>query len=479
MHDVLALRARIRAPPGSGARISQRLADALRLAPTEPRLLLVRRLGLGVVPGAAPHGAIQARTEASLAAARARAVHGAVASPGQDAVWFRSEEEARALLLGVLARGEVPAAWFWRLAVPEWQGAPLALWLPRWIAAIRRDPAQEGALARAFAALAADGALRALVSALEDAPAPPAAAVLHATAALPRAAAADEAAADPAPVVAQLPTHVAAGFRAAGAAGRRGGAAAGWIARAALLAVQPSLVAHPTRLAQLARALASAMPDAARHHAAETAQRLGVTPVPRAAQMRGEGGHASVPPRDDAGAAAPPDRAPPAAPSVAPTPRAPVPLQASLLDHRLQSRGGGVFLLVGPLLALGIAEWVSARDAVGFGPALLRDIAARQRMPPDDPLFDLLTPPAEAPDPVALRAWRVGLDRWLWRRVRRRVAEIVRRPGTLALAGDRLVVGFPLAAADLALRRRALDRDPGWQPWLGLALFFRFGEDVA
>jgi hypothetical protein len=144
-----------------------------------------------------------------------------------------------------------------------------------------------------------------------------------------------------------------------------------------------------------------------------------------------------------------------------------------------RSRGAGVFLLVGPLLMLGLGAWITARDASGFGPALLRDIAMRQRIPPDDPLFDLLAPPPVPPDAAALQAWRVGLDRWLRRGVRRRVATLARRPGRLMLAGDRLTVRFPLAAADIALRRRALDRDQGWVPWLGLALFFSFDEDAA
>jgi hypothetical protein len=253
-----------------------------------------------------------------------------------------------------------------------------------------------------------------------------------------------------------------------------------------LLVAEPSLAGHPARLARLAAALAAPVMRSPTHRA--SAQPAGqpreataeatppATVASAAAEIR-----ASVASPAARGAWTRSDEPPPAplSTAAAPVARARGSLAAASLDDRLRSRGAGAFLLVGPLVALGIGEWIAARGAVGFGPALLRDIAARQRIPSDDSLFDLLAPPAEAPDPAALCAWRVGLDRWLRRRVRRRVAEIARRPGTLALAGDRLTVGFPPAAADLALRRRALDRDPGWQPWLGLALFFRFGEDVA
>ena len=53
--------------------------------------------------------------------AAAGAVHGARSDAFRaDAVWFRSRDEARALLLAELAAGRAPFAWFWRLAVPDW-----------------------------------------------------------------------------------------------------------------------------------------------------------------------------------------------------------------------------------------------------------------------------------------------------------------------------------------------------------------------
>jgi hypothetical protein len=59
--------------------------------------------------------------------------------------------------------------------------------------------------------------------------------------------------------------------------------------------------------------------------------------------------------------------------------------------------------------------------------------------------------------------------------VRRRVHDLVNRPGELGWDEFRIDIRFPVADADLALRRRALDRDPGWTDWLGLSIRYHFG----
>jgi hypothetical protein len=71
--------------------------------------------------------------------------------------------------------------------------------------------------------------------------------------------------------------------------------------------------------------------------------------------------------------------------------------------------------------------------------------------------------------------WRQGLDRWLRRTVRRRLHDLVNRPGELDCGESSLMIHYPAADADLALRRHALDRDPGWTRWLGLSIRYNFG----
>ena len=57
-----------------------------------------------------------------------------------------------------------------------------------------------------------------------------------------------------------------------------------------------------------------------------------------------------------------------------------------------------------------------------------------------------------------------------------RLARLLLRPGRLRVTGWEAELTWPLAAADLALRRAGWDQDPGWVPWLGRTLRLRFGE---
>jgi hypothetical protein len=66
-----------------------------------------------------------------------------------------------------------------------------------------------------------------------------------------------------------------------------------------------------------------------------------------------------------------------------------------------------------------------------------------------------------------LRAWIVAAKRWCWRMGRITAREIVNRSGRVWLTRTDLDVTFPLAAADLRIRRIGLDVDPGWLPWFG------------
>jgi hypothetical protein len=55
------------------------------------------------------------------------------------------------------------------------------------------------------------------------------------------------------------------------------------------------------------------------------------------------------------------------------------------------------------------------------------------------------------------------------------LARLLLRPGRLRVTDWEAELTWPLAAADLALRRAGWDQDPGWVPWLGRTLRLRFG----
>lgn len=58
----------------------------------------------------------------------------------------------------------------------------------------------------------------------------------------------------------------------------------------------------------------------------------------------------------------------------------------------------------------------------------------------------------------------------------RRLAQLVLRPGQLRVSPWQAEMVWPLACIDIALRRAGWDQDPGWLPWLGRRIVFRFGE---
>jgi hypothetical protein len=57
-----------------------------------------------------------------------------------------------------------------------------------------------------------------------------------------------------------------------------------------------------------------------------------------------------------------------------------------------------------------------------------------------------------------------------------RLASLLLRPGQLRVSPWEAELAWPLAGIDLALRRAGWDQDPGWLPWLGRTIRFRFGD---
>jgi hypothetical protein len=79
----------------------------------------------------------------------------------------------------------------------------------------------------------------------------------------------------------------------------------------------------------------------------------------------------------------------------------------------------------------------------------------------------------------AFTAWHAMLARWLRRHVRMTLGELIRRPGLLASTPTHIEITWPLSTVDLRIRAAALDVDPGWVPWLGRVVTFRYVEEGA
>jgi hypothetical protein len=491
MVEVSVARLAIKAAPGRVGETRMRSEDALRLAvPEDDRLLVLRRLDLGALPARAPPAFWEARVADRLREQRASAVH--ATQPGAAdaaAVWFRSGKEARALLLGLLASGRAPTAWFWRLAIPGWQGASPSDWVASEIAHALLHPKAMPPLARALIAAVEAGEVARVLVWLAQAAAPPAMSQSFATPMPSRSptARAELAQADLvlAPRARQLFARLEPGAARAiraqlvNAGGTQAGRA--WLTRFALVAAAPELAAAPEAISRLAHALQEAiLADA-------------VDPAPQVEKGRAPADR--VPPRLDTSAdpvrrtARASDRpkavehpvevkeAPPARDESESSAHAePEPL--SDYSRERATKAAGIFLLVRPLWRMNIEPWLADRPdlaAAGFGRTLLLHIARRMRVDVEDPLFALLGE-SEPTDPALLAAWRIGLDRWLRRNVRRTLADIVNRPGHLIGRDEGIDIRMSPESADIRLRRHALDLDPGWVGWLGLVIRYRYRD---
>jgi hypothetical protein len=179
---------------------------------------------------------------------------------------------------------------------------------------------------------------------------------------------------------------------------------------------------------------------------------------------------------------------------------------------------GGLLLLIRPLAALRPA-WLALGDglpprllalglialqrlAAPLPPAARRAALERDRpllalfagtAAPDGPLDDAWLPPAlaaEAEDalatllaaapqgvahaPGALRR-AYGRDPFAADAANDALCRLLLRPGRLVLEEAAATVAWPSDCADIALRRAGWDIDPGWVPWLGRRIAFRYG----
>lgn len=169
-----------------------------------------------------------------------------------------------------------------------------------------------------------------------------------------------------------------------------------------------------------------------------------------------------------------------------------------LLGEGTQS--AGLYFLLNALRWLGIADALACCQALaeaGLPTHILRQLATEADVADDDPILlclksaqstfelpeerlaDLALDPKVWPrgfvpshgatlsSQYFLRVWTVAVKCRLWRTGRLAVRDVIRRYGRVWLTRTDLDVTFPLAGADLRIRRIGLDIDPGWLSWFG------------
>jgi hypothetical protein len=467
------------------------IEDGLRTAiPDDRRLVLLRKMQVGSQAGSRAPAQVQAAVRDGWLAAISGARHGGDdGAADSNCVWFASHEEAEILLLSRLLAGRAVDAWFWKLAVPDWGGAPLQMWVSNALSEAIRHSQDRRILALVQCFITA-GAVDRLIETITGGTDAPVAALRESFRQQPvfdlfgEREPADEVERMARNFVGSMPPGLRQMIVLIARANQRAGKIARAIVRAWVLKQSPALALSPSLLTDILEAAvdaiaAPATPAPARRLAAQP-----VVPMPvGSARLEME----SAPPSTKGKAATTVDRGryrtakvvADENPRIEPTFERQIAEINRAVPHRLYSPHAGLWLVVPSLAVLGFPEWLEQRPALlGDNPGgqLLHEIARYHSIAPDDPVLAIVSefprrhPPSEWP-----RMWRHGLDRWLRRTVRRRLHDLVNRPGELDCGESSLTVHYPAADADLALRRQALDRDPGWTEWLGLAVRYNFG----
>lgn len=472
-------------------RVRFAIEDGLRTTiPDDRRLILLRRMRIVGRLAAASPAQRQAAMRTGWLAAVDGARHGSEdGAADANCVWFASHEEAEALLLARLLAGRGMQGWFWKLAVPGWTGQPARTWLRETLAGVLAANADPRLLTVVECCLNA-GAGDLLVEVLADPTVAGASAWWHESDAghtpSPRNACAPSEPGGTAPVPSgpamvlppALRVTVARLLRASGDAPR----VATRLVRAWVLRRSPALALSQTLLAGILTATLDEV-----RQGRPSAERPANPVEPKRGQV--DRGAATTDRQCDIrNGFSPPRRARAATPHALATMPASSPAAPRVNDEASEaaapltfrnSRHAGLWLVIPSLTRLGIREWLAGRPALltqDPGAQLLHAIARHYGVAADDPALLALAP---APDleqlPEWLGWWRHGLDRWLRRTTRRRLHDLVRRPGELSWDDWRVDIRYPGGAADIALRRHALDRDPGWTDWLGLSVRYQFG----
>jgi hypothetical protein len=161
----------------------------------------------------------------------------------------------------------------------------------------------------------------------------------------------------------------------------------------------------------------------------------------------------------------------------------PLPPAADLPEagEALLTAWGGTLFWLGRLADSGVLD-EAARQPQAL-PQFLAALADRLGVPADDPVRRVLlgdgrveavpAPPAERA--AALCAgWAAWLDEAAPDLPPPRLEYVCRRPGRLLIEPGWVELVLPLDGIETAIRRLGLDLDPGWLPWLGCVLRFRY-----
>jgi hypothetical protein len=458
-------------------------------------MLVVRRLPLGRISANASAATLALLIERTMREMHLQAVpFASPAAKHANAIVISGQAEAIARLARLHARGKTSMEWFWTAVIPAWQeGLSRG---GRWLALLQAAydlPEAPLAIAMIVKEAVEAGAENELLCSLP----PGRGREWLQVAGWSLAPEADEAASDLA-LNARHETIVRRWAHRWGPRSRR----LSWLAVTLAVAEKPARVADPNLPARVAAWLTQLMARARALPSDGLDQTLAAS-APVTAEER----------RTTA------DRAPPATNDV--VPREPnesleneveaitiaaaveLDLQLAKATPAQSSNFAGLFFLIPALQRLGFGEMLAVQPMLidcDFPVRLLQFIGRRIGLKSNDPLaavldeFDPETPlPGSWEMPEAAQSelarpkprgpfdspqlvWLTAIRRWCRRHAGMGLISLICRRGGVAVSRTHLDISFPIDAADIRLRRVALDVDPGWVPWLGRVVQFHYCE---
>ncbi len=481
------------------------LEQALRAASQpEGKLIIVRKVSLGKLDFTGGERQLSNHVQQSLTEKYSNAVHASRALTGSaDVVWFWSVGEARQLFLSLLIGGQQPIAWFWRLAIEDWKGDDAIGWLDERVRAAGGNARQAIALGRELLAAARQVKGSSIVQTfgkLSDLtrqqyyPASFDERKKPGETRIPNFAddhkshrdmpfSQIEVFADQLQMRQDIRDIIDTAIRANNLP------VAAMLARFLLSAVRPDLagtmVAIPYLAAEIIKAIAvdgfaqQALwkVDEAEPLVANQEKDPGASNTkndwPTAPEMKEE-------------TAAKTDMAEDSSSQDDDS-------ESGYSDHEdlpageeQQLSNAGLLLIIPTLNRLGLEQWLDIRQNrfdFNFAAHLIAFMASQHASKTGRTIMDLLDLNEDHAQKIfsahhaEFRLWSKATDKWLRRTARRRLHDLARRGGWVSRDAETLNIRFPEAAADIRLRRLALDVDPGWVSWLGRTIHYHFSDD--
>lgn len=153
-----------------------------------------------------------------------------------------------------------------------------------------------------------------------------------------------------------------------------------------------------------------------------------------------------------------------------------LPLPQSTTLSGIHTNYAGLMYVLNQLQYLQLSAYLPQYNNPTFPQQLLRYVAHRLGVPPEDPILRSLPSKLFFSEPLSplLPAWYSAVKIWTRRHTGLTLKSLIHRPGELALTPTHLDLTFDLNQVDIRIRKAGLDLNPGWLPWFGRVVAFHY-----